>query len=132
MNRTQINYFESKIEAAKRQVGLAIREMATKLPDLSTEEKAAQILSGKARFKIEKFSGSECPWNADNLFSFFDFEGEDEITAKNAAIQKQTEKTIAKANREADRLETNFVLEKVKDPVKALDDFIAKYTPKGE
>jgi hypothetical protein len=34
---------------------------------------------------------------------------------------------IEKANKEADKLESMLILEKVDDPIKAIDDFISKY-----
>ena len=43
-------------------------------------------------------------------------------------IIDDVEKKIDKAIREADKIAMNFVLEKLEDPAKALDDFIEKYT----
>ena len=92
MNQTQIVYFEKKIEAALRGVKSSIKDSAETLPALSYGEKAAQIESGKARFRIEKFSGPDCPYRADHLFEFFEFNGEDEITSKNAKNYRRRRK----------------------------------------
>jgi hypothetical protein len=132
VNQTQIRYFEEKVKAAKAQVKSSILRNIQEHPTLTAGVKAAQIQSGKARFKIERFSGPDCPYGAKELFKFFEFEGEDEITAKNALINKRADKLISKIEREAEKIATNFVLEKLKDPSKALDDFIEKYTLKEE
>ena len=132
MNQTQITYFKNKVNAAKQLVSELLWDGKKEGAKLTNEEKVAQIQSGKARFRVEDFAGRGCPRGMSDLFRFFDFEGEDEIMAKNDLIHRQTERIVAKAKREADKIELQFVLEKLKDPAKALDDYITKYTAIAE
>lgn len=126
MNQTQIAYFERKIETALRSAKRSIDDSVVS-EEMTTGQKVAQIMTGKARFKVEAFAGADCPYDAEKLFRFFEFEGADEIKSRNAAAVVAAEKKRREAEREAGKLLDAFVLEKLADPVAAIDDFIGKY-----
>lgn len=79
---------------------------------LTSQEKAGLIASGKATFREELFTGSDCP-SYPKLFDCFDFPGEEDIAAFNSERSALIVKTEAKIKAEASKLVDAFVLEKI-------------------
>ena len=142
MNKTQINYFCDKIEAALRKIKNSCysqeeddEDIDTKF-ELTQEEKIGQILKGEARFKAELFECGSCPSYSGKMFDFFQFVGEDELLAKKLSYKKELETKLNKiekeAKREAERLKDDFVLERLADPTKAINDYIARYIDESD
>jgi len=126
VNKTQISYFCDKVDAALRQVKrLPVDDESF---ELSNEERIGQLLRGEARFKSERFGGGSCPSYADHMFKFFEFKGEDELNAKRQVAARNLAKTQKAAERAAEKLKDDFVLERVKEPTEAIEKFLEKFT----
>jgi len=126
VNKTQISYFCDKVDAALRQVKR--HSVDDDQFELSNEERIGQLLRGEARFKSERFGGGSCPSYADQMFKFFEFIGEDELNAKKLDAARQAQRNQKSAERAAEKLKDDFVLERVKDPNEAVEKFLEKFT----
>ena len=129
MNKAQINFFETKKIKALATIKKYLAE-AHKAEKITTEDKVAQIMSGEARFKIERFADETCPYGTTTLFEFFEFKGEEDLHARNMATEARFQSQVKIVERELDKIETNFVFEKDGfDATQALFDLIEKYAP---
>lgn len=113
MNKTQINHFETRMKRIVN--GVVDENILPKYPlkdELTKQEKAGLIASGKARFMEEKFTGPDCPYHP-GLFDCFEFPGEDDRKAYNAVMVEKINKARARARKMADRLLDDFVLGRI-------------------
>lgn len=112
MNQTQINYFTRRMDAQVRTITDKMRESLPLKNNLTAQEKAGLIASGKAVFREEMFTGTGCP-SYPKLFDCFDFPGEDDIKSFNAAQSARIVKAEEKIKAEGAKLVDAFVLEKI-------------------
>lgn len=112
MNQTQINYFTRRMDSMVNSITSQMRDALPLKDSITYQEKAGLIASGKATFREEMFTGSNCP-SYPKLYDCFDFPGEDDIKGFNAAQSDLQVKTEEKIKKEAAKLVDAFVLEKI-------------------
>lgn len=132
MKKSRITDFQEKISATKKALERKLKDHYA--PEkLTTADKVAQLMSGRARFKLERFEGDACPYGTPTLLEFYEFEGEEDMDARNTARDLFVKKTMDAVSKALEDIEMNFVLEKDGfDANQAIWDLVELHIPKKE
>ena len=105
---TQYDHFKSRFRSIIKNKVAALGENE----ELSQDEKTAMVLGGKAKIAQDRLmpKNGSCPRGIETFLSFFDFHGEEIMTAKNIALDKKRERVRTKLKERLDDLLEQYVV----------------------
>ncbi|MFZ2725996.1 MAG: hypothetical protein WAX77_07100 [Methylococcaceae bacterium] len=110
ITKSQINYVYERLSILMKQKITELNNL--EFEKLSVEEKVGQILTGKAKLKLDNIpeGGAYCPIWLKNVLEGFTYENENILNTKEAIGKKEIDKAISLLKKYRDDFLDEFVL----------------------